>query len=379
MPRKNDLETEWANLLWPTLFAAEAGAVFLRHMVDALAPRRKPAPPPEPVWASRNKVVLQLGAARLRQFGPPPKAVAAGTGARAHTRRTPILVCAPFALHDARLADLCEGHSLVAQLRASGAPVYLVEWLSTSNTQIFRRIDDYLADLNVMVDELGGACDFVGLCQGGWLSLIHAARFPAKARKLVIAAAPVDTHVVDSPLSALARSTPMETFQELVRLGGGFARGAQAQQFWGLMAHSPEQIHELLQSELPLDSERFAAQAALFRAWSGRTLDLPGAFYLEVVDKLYKRNQLARGEFVALGKKIGLKTIHHPLYLIAAHNDEVAAPEQTLACADLVGTPAAAIRSAVVPGGHLHLFLGARALKKLWPDVAAWLAAPTRA
>jgi poly(3-hydroxybutyrate) depolymerase len=363
MPHKADLETEWMKMLWPGFFAAEAGAFFARGMMDALRPQPEPKSQPEAVWATPNEIVLQLDSARLRRFGPAPKR----QGPR------PVLVCAPFALHDARIADLCEGHSLVATLRAGGGPVYLVEWLSAGKTQAFRRIDDYLSDLNVMVDEIGTRCDFVGLCQGGWLILIYAARFPAKAAKLVVAAAPVDTHVVDSPLSALARSTPIETFEELVRLGDGFAHGSQAQQFWGLMADGPEQIHDLLQSDLPLDSERFAAQADLFQAWSARPLDLPGAYYLEVAEKLYKENQLARGEFVALGKRINLHDIRRPLFLIAARDDEVAAPEQTLACARLVGTPAKAIREAVVPGGHLHLFLGSKALEGLWPDVVAWL------
>lgn len=371
MPRKTDLEADWMKLLWPTFFAAEAGAAFARSLLYALAPGHRPPPQPEPVWASPNTIVLRLGAARLRRFGPAPKIHRKGQSVRRSP--TPILVCAPFALHDARIADLCEGHSLIAALRASDAPVYLVEWLSASKSQAFRGIDDYLADLNVMVDEIGGFCHFVGLCQGGWLSLIYAARFPAKARRLVVAAAPVDTHVVDSPLSALARSTPVATFHELVKMGDGLARGAEALQFWGRSAESAEQIHDLLQSDLPPDSPSFAAKAALFRDWTSRPLDLPGAYYLEVVEKLYQGNQLALGQFVALGKNIDLHDVRQPLYLIAARDDEVAAPEQTMACAGLVGTPAREIRQTIVPGGHLHLFFGSKALKAVWPRVVAWL------
>ena len=53
-------------------------------------------------------------------------------------------------------------------------------------------IDNYLADLNVAIDEIGAPVDLVGLCQGGWLSLVYAARFPGKVRRLVLAGAPVD-------------------------------------------------------------------------------------------------------------------------------------------------------------------------------------------
>ncbi|MCI4684575.1 alpha/beta fold hydrolase [Candidatus Rhodoblastus alkanivorans] len=370
MAHKDDPVSDWTKLLWPGFYAAEAGLALARVMIGTLTPPDATSPRPEPAWASPNEVVLELSAARLRRFDCPPK----GGGGHA-----PILVCAPFALHDARIADLCEGHSLMARLRAGGGPLYLVEWLSARETQAFRTIDDYLADLNVMVDEIGGFCDFVGLCQGGWLGLAFAARFPSKARRLVIAAAPIDTHAAETPFSALARSTPIETFEELAQMGGGFARGAQAQQFWGLLAHSDEQIHALCQSDLTLDSDEFRARTAAFRAWSESPLDLPGAYYLEVVERLYKQNQLARGEFVALGKRIDLRVLCAPLYLIAAQDDDIAAPEQTLACARLVGTPPAAIRQRIVPGGHLNLFFGRRTLDAIWPDVVAWLCAPAPA
>ena len=96
----------------------------------------------------------------------------------------------------------------MAVLGGGGAPLYLVEWLSAKPSQAFRGIDDLLADLNVLVDAIGGVCDFIGLCQGGWLSLIYAARFPAKAGRLVLAAAPIDIDAAESGLSSLARSTP---------------------------------------------------------------------------------------------------------------------------------------------------------------------------
>ncbi len=365
MARARDQDFDWTRLFWPGLYAAEAGLAFTRTIMAGFRPL--PPPRPEPAWASPNEVVLELAAARLRRFDSP----AAGNGG------TPILVCAPYALHDARVADLAEGHSLMARLCGANRPLYLVEWLSAREDRIFRGIDDYLSDLGVMVDEIGGRCDFIGLCQGGWLGLVFKARFPAKAGKLAIAAAPIDTEAGETPFSALARATPVETFQELVRLGRGLARGDEAQRFWGLRARSDAQIHALLQSDLPLDLPAFADRVAMFRAWDGAPLDLPGAYYLETVEKLYKRNELARGEFVALGKRIDLRALHAPLYLIAAEDDEITAPEQTLACAALVGTPPAAVRRKIVPGGHLELFLGRRTLESLWPDVVDWLGAPS--
>jgi poly(3-hydroxybutyrate) depolymerase len=63
-------------------------------------------------------------------------------------------------------------------------------------------IDSYLAELNVAIDDLGGRVKLVGLCQGGWMSAMAAARFPKKVDALVLAGAPIDTDAGDGPSSA---------------------------------------------------------------------------------------------------------------------------------------------------------------------------------
>ncbi len=356
MPGGKTEAPDWAGLLLPGLAAAEAGAFFVRQMAEAFA---APQAPSEPGWASANEIVLSLAAARLRRF-------AEGAG-------RPVIVCAPFAVHGAQVADLAPGHSLMQVLRGARAPLYLVEWLTTPPERAGRRIDDLLADLNVFVDEVGGVADLVGLCQGGWLSLVFTARFPQKAGKLVLAGAPIDIEAGASPLSELARATSLDTFRELVALGGGLARGAQAARFWSPLPDDPEGIRALLQSDLPCDSPEFPQRAEAFRRWRDYTLDLPGAYYLETVENFYKNNALARGDFVALGKRLDLRAVKNPLFLLAARDDDVTAPDQALACARKVATPKRALRRRTVAGGHLSLLFGARNLRGIWSEVAAWL------
>ena len=62
-------------------------------------------------------------------------------------------------------------------------------------------IDLQFAALNVVVDELGPPVDLIGLCQGGWLSLRYAARFPNKVRRLVLVGAPIDMAAAPSGFS----------------------------------------------------------------------------------------------------------------------------------------------------------------------------------
>ena len=44
--------------------------------------------------------------------------------------------------------------------------------------EVITDIDHYLAELLVCIEELGGRVNLVGLCQGGWMSTMLAARFP---------------------------------------------------------------------------------------------------------------------------------------------------------------------------------------------------------
>jgi poly(3-hydroxybutyrate) depolymerase len=87
-------------------------------------------------------------------------------------------------------------------------------------------IDSYLADLNVVIDELGGRANLIGVCQGGWMALAYAARYPGKIRGLVLAGAPVDINAGESELSRVAHSVPTSAFKQLVELGDGRVRGS---------------------------------------------------------------------------------------------------------------------------------------------------------
>ena len=75
-----------------------------------------------------------------------------------------------------------------------------------------------------------------------------------------------------------------------------------------------------------------------------------------------------------LGRRLNLKAIVCPLYLLAGESDDITTKEQVFAAETLVGTPEGRIEKKLVPGGHIGLFMGSRTLKETWPGVARWLA-----
>jgi poly(3-hydroxybutyrate) depolymerase len=352
----------YATFFWPALVAAsaaETASSIAGHFME-LSGDAGDRTPQEPEGATPSNIAIELHAVRLRDFTMVKSGV-------------PTLLCTPLALHGAAVADLAAGHSLVAALRGAGIErLFMADWRSASADMRFLGIDEYLADFNVLVDHVGGLVDLIGLCQGGWLSLVYAGRFPAKVRKLVMAGAPVDMAARQSGLSAIAEATPLIVFQSLVNLGDGRVLGRNLAKFWENCTEE-NAIRESLQTLQPTGSPEFTRLETIFKNWNSWTIDLPGTYYLEVIEKLYKRNELASGSFVALGQKIDLSRLRLPMYLLAGSADEVVAPEQLLAVERLVGTQPEYLRHEVAPCNHLALFMGKQTLEEYWPRIVRWM------
>lgn len=308
-------------------------------------------------WTTPGIVALDLTTMRLRDCS--------------RTRSgQPALVCAPYALHRALIADFALGHSVMQSLQHGGIDrIYLTDWRSATPDMRYLSIDSYLSDLNVAVDEIGSPVDLVGLCQGGWLSLLYAARFPAKVRRLVLVGAPVDLSV-ESRLAQFARNAPEIVYDQLVTRGGGNVSGEEMLHVWSKRPDRDD-IAAALQKDL--SDEEGAALLARFDRWNTETLNLPGTYYLQIVNWIFRENRIATGNFTALGRGIDLKDVKVPVFLLAGLDDDVVPAAQALATANLIGTPPAFVAAASEPSNHLGLFMGARTHAHAWPRIAEWL------
>jgi poly(3-hydroxyalkanoate) synthetase len=342
--------------LWPWFAVKAPGQVM-----STLLAGPGPIHPPEPAeglaaWATPHQVRLELPTMRLRDFSR-----------RSGERTT--LICGPFALHGANVVDFAPGFSLVEALQECGlARICVTDWRSATPGMRYFSIDTYLADLNVAVDEVGPV-DLVGVCQGGWLALLYAARFPHKVGRLVIAGAPVDVCAAESAMTRLVNGLPNDAFEHLVRRGEGLVRGRHIRDLWTSSVASTEAA-EVLQLASDVDAGTVRGLARRFAAWDAVTVDLPGTYYLQVVEWLYRENRIVRNCFPALGRLADLASVSHPLFLLAGRDDRIVAPEQLLALARHVPSRPNIV---VAPCGHLSLFMGRLTLREIWPQIGHWL------
>jgi len=316
----------------------------------------------EPRFATPNTVLLELHTLRLRAFGD------------AKSSAVPTLVNAPFAGHTATIADYHKGQSLVETLLANGhRRVLVTDWKSASAQMKDYDIDNYLAELNVCVDDLGGRVNLVGLCQGGWMSAMIAARYPAKVSTLVLAGSPIDTQAGDGPLKQMVNELPAGYYEELVASGGGLMRGRFMLEGWKAMHPEEQYVDKYLRLYEHIDDPDYLSKTETFARWYENPIDLPGRWYLQAVTELFKENRLAKGAFVGLGRRLSLGDIRCPVYLLAGEADDITPKAQVFAAESLVGTPKAKIAKAVAPGGHVGLFMGAKTLREYWPEIARWI------
>jgi polyhydroxyalkanoate depolymerase len=318
--------------------------------------------PPKPVWATPNRVALDLSTMRLRDFSAP--------GADG----VPVIIDAPYAGHSATIADYSADQSLVRALKENGLKhVYITSWKSATEEMARFTIDTYLAELNAVVDDLGGQAHLIGLCQGGWLSAAYAARFPGKVKTLVLAGAPIDTEAGRGPVKDLARTLPLGFYQELVRLGGGRMLGKFMLAGWKNMHPDEQYVQKYIDLFEHIDDRAYLRRSEEFSRWYEYTVDLPGAYYLQAVQWIFKENRLARGDFVALGRRITLKDVTVPVFMLGGEQDDITPWQQVLEASRLIGTPKKDQEQLLVPGGHIGLFMSHATLKRAWPDIAGWM------
>ena len=313
-------------------------------------------------WLTANSVRLDLDALRLRQFSRPKEG------------EPPLLIVAPRALHDAGFLDLAPGHSLVETLRSNGCDrVFLIEWKRATANMRDQGIDAQLALLNVAIDEIGAPADLVGVCQGGWLSLVYAARFPGKVRKLVLAGAPIDTQAAPSAIDGPGAPLKEAIEEELLRLGDGLVLGRHLSRLWPRETDEGRRRAAFLQIAEVLATPEELRLAEIFERWDRRLLDLPGAHYREVAAWLYRENRLIAGAFPALGRPVALAALACPLFLLAGSEDDVVPPPQLFALISHVAADLE-VETSLASCGHLALFMGRRTLSEEWLRIAQWLA-----
>jgi len=323
---------------------------YSRALTSATSPR----------WATPWPVVRRWPLGRLRDCGTPEAA----------RDEIPTLLLPPQAGTHSCIVDHSHDRSQVEALRNGGLTrLHCLDWAPATAATDDCSIDEHLAVVADAVDHLGGRVNLIGDSQGGWLAAVYTALHPECVHTLTVAGAPIDFHVDQPALSALAHA-PRGAAASAIDFWYGAARAV------GLPTTDPiGEIERAMTLLGLLDDPDEVARWEAERHWFAWKQEIPAAFREWIMRHLFVGNELVAGTLVAEGRTVDLAAVDCPIHSIAGSADLLATPRQVTALVEHVSTPRDRITTTVAESGHIGLFIGRRALTEVWTPHARRLAA----
>jgi len=284
----------------------------------------------------------------------------------------PVLIC--YALvNRPYMADLQEGRSLIQGMLRRGLDVYLIDWGYPDAGDQSLTLDDYINGyLDRCVDFIRqqhglARINLLGICQGGTFSLCYTALHQDKIQNLVTTVTPVDFHTPRDLLSHLVRQVDVEL---MVRAFGN-APGELLN--WIFMTLKPFRLmgQKYVDFVDNMDDPEKARNFLRMEKWIFDSPDQAGAAFLQFLRDFYQANGLVKGTVRIGAQPIDLLTITVPVLNIFARDDHLVPPDASKALGGCISSTD--YTELEFPGGHIGIYVSARAQEMLPPAIAAWL------
>jgi poly(3-hydroxybutyrate) depolymerase len=332
---------------------------FAYRYFGMLAESLKVPTPPE--FATSHRVIGESPAYRLLEFASDPYSI-------------PTLILPPQAGHSSAICDLSRENSLIGTLLDNRIKsLYAIEWKPATRELANESLDDLISLTGECISTIDRPVNLIGLCQGGWQAVIYASLFPSNVKTLTVAGAPIDAHAGGGKIQNALQFTPLSYFRTLVEANGGIYPGKMQLLAFKMMNPFERFWGDYLKLFSGYSDPGFVARNHIFSNWYEYVQDLPGRWFLQIVEGLFYNNDLCKNKLTILGRQVNLSEIACPVIMVAGTKDDITLPEQVLALAGCVSTPERFQHRFVVDSGHIGLFMGSTALREVWPDVARLL------
>ncbi len=284
----------------------------------------------------------------------------------------PLVIC--YALvNRPDMLDLQPDRSLIRGLLARGLDVYLVDWGYPDSGDSRLSLDDYVNRyLGACIDHVRrahdiGSVNLLGVCQGGTMSVCHAALHPARVRNLVTMVTPVDFHTDENLLSKWIRRVDVDRMVEVLGNVPGELLNA------AFMALMPLRLTAQKYAGLADIAEDRDALSNFLRMerWIHDSPDQAGTAFREFVREFFRENRLVRGGLEIGGRPVDPGAIRCPVLNVYATQDHLVPPSASRPLAALTGSRD--YRAFEFDGGHIGIYVSRSAQELLPRTIAQWL------
>jgi polyhydroxyalkanoate synthase len=288
----------------------------------------------------------------------------------ARPRGTPLLIIYSL-VNRPSILDLDAERSLIGVLASADRDVYLLDWGRMSSPHAAAGLERLVATIASASRAMAPRrrIDLMGVCQGGTLALVYAARYPTRVRRLVTLVTPVDFRTADDVVGRLATSVDIDA---LVRtfgdVPGPLLKGA-----FRVLAPWRLSLGKLLDVIDHAEDREWLARFARVERWIEESPDHPGPAFAEFVRFFYRQNALVQGGLTIDGVPIDLHAIRRPVLNLYAREDHLVPPMAARALRGLVGTTD--YEEAGFDTGHIGVFVGA-AMPAVADRIETFLARP---
>ncbi|WP_164659959.1 polyhydroxyalkanoate depolymerase [Tropicibacter sp. Alg240-R139] len=284
-----------------------------------------------------------------------------------------VLLVAPMSGHYATLL-----RSTVKSLIVN-CEVYVTDWHNARDIPVSAGkfdVEDYTQYLVDFMREMGPDTHVIAVCQPAPLTLAATAYLAeqdpdAQPLSLTLIGGPVDPDATPTEVTDFGRRVTMGQLEETMIQRVGFKyKGVGRMVYPGLLQlssfmsmngerHSKafsDQIQRVMRNE----ASDHDAHNRFYDEYLA-VMDMPAEFYLSTVDRVFKKREIAKNEFVVNGHKVDMgKITNVAVKTVEGADDDISAPGQCIAALDLcTGLPDSKKASHVEPGaGHYGIFAG---------------------
>ncbi len=295
-----------------------------------------------------------------------------------------VMIVAPLSGH---FSTLLRG---TVQTMLSDHDVYITDWANARDVPMEAGrfgVDDYVDYLISFLETIGPGGHVLAVCQPcvqalAAVAVMSEADNPATPRTMTLMAGPIDVRESPTEVNDLANGKPLSWFrQKLIaqvprRYAGGGRRVypgfVQLFAFMSMNMDRHTKAHRKLYEHLAAGESAEAEKIKTFYDEYFAVLDLTEEFYIETIDRVFQRAELATGEFRYRDRVVDCGAIRKTALLtVEGGRDDICALGQTAAAHDLCRSLRPHLKRHHLQAnvGHYGVFNGKRWEKEIYPVV----------
>jgi polyhydroxyalkanoate depolymerase len=300
------------------------------------------------------------------------------------TPRPKVLVVAPLSGH---FATLLRG---TVQTLLRDHDVYITDWANARDVPLAAGrfgMDDYVDYLIRFLEEIGPGGHVLAVCQPcvqvlAAVAVMSEEQHPATPRTMTLMAGPIDPRESPTKVNELAVSRSLAWFENSLisgvpwrHLGAGrrvYPGFLQLVAFMAMNLERHQDAHRKLYDHLSKGETVAASKIKSFYDEYFAVLDLTEEFYIETIERVFQKAELATGNLTHHGHKVDPGLIRNTALLtVEGGRDDICALGQTSAAHDLCRSLRPHLKRHHLQAnvGHFGVFNGRRWEGEIYPVV----------